>query len=103
MIVVESSRSPEEVAGQVSRLLSVALRERDSSVRGAYYSGWPESKLKLTLNRDPMYLPSDPPDERYFVSEAPDAQFVLWDADDEDATVEKLRGGGLHARVVSAG
>jgi hypothetical protein len=50
-----------------------------------------------------MYLPGDSPDERYFVSEAPDAQFVLWDADDEDATVERLEDGGLHARVVLAG
>jgi hypothetical protein len=103
VIAIVSTESLEEIASHVSEVLGVSLHPRESSYYGdPYYSAWPESELKLTLNRDPQYLPGDPPEERFFLAEAQDAQFVLWEADPEDERVELLRAGGLNARVVTS-
>ena len=100
-IVIVADDSPELLATRVSAALGVALHQGESSHYGdPYFSAWPDSELKLTLNCDPLYLHGeDPPEERFFVPTAQDAPFVLWNADPEHEAVARLRTEGLDARL----
>ncbi len=91
----------EVVAATVSSALGLTLRQRDSSYWGdPYFSGWPESEIKLTSNLDPSFLEGDPPEERWFSASAHGATDLVWEAADPSAAVVALKAVGLDADVV---
>ena len=105
LVGIISSDPIADVAARVGAALGVELHQRESSFLGdPYYSSPPpDYSLKLTENRDPVYLPGDPPDEIYFAPAAPDCRYVLWCDDEWDAKApilaEQLRDVRLEARV----
>ena len=101
MIAIVADEPMAELAEPIGAVLGVELRPRSSGYYGdPYYSGWPDSDVKLTLNRDPMYRAGDPEEDRFFSAESPDARYVVWEADAESERVAELVAAGVTARVV---
>jgi hypothetical protein len=101
LIAVNSDEPMETVAAKVGAVLGLALAPRDSSFWGPYYSGWPESEVKVTENRDLMFTEGDPPDEQWFTANARDARYLVWEASIDQAVLDGLRAAGLDVRLVA--
>ena len=102
LVAIKSSESIEAVAARVSTALGVALRPRESSYLGdPYFSGWPESDIKVTANLDPMFREGDPAGERWFSSSASDAAYLVWETVDPVQAATTLRAAGLDAAPAS--
>jgi hypothetical protein len=102
LIAIRSQERIEAVAAKVAEALAVSLEPRESGHWGdPYYSGWPESEIKLTANVDPMYEEGDPPDERWFIASARDATYLVWDTADPAAAAVTLQTAGLDAEVIT--
>ena len=99
LIAIRAQEPIEAIAAKVSEALGVLLKPRDSYHWGSYYSGWPESPVKLTANLDPVFQEGDPPEERWFSSTAREAGYLVWDTDDPHATAGSLRAAGLDAEI----
>jgi hypothetical protein len=101
LVGITSDDPIDSVAAMVSEALGVTLRPRESSYWGdPYYSGWPESAIKLTANLDPMYREGDPVEDRWFSATAPEVVYLLWETDDPPAVAIALGAVGLNAAVV---
>jgi hypothetical protein len=102
LIAIRTGEPIEAVAAKVAQALGVSLQPRESSYWGdPYFSGWPESAIKLTANLDPSYQEGDPPDERWFSPSANDAAYLVWDSGDASAAAANLQAAGLNAEVVT--
>lgn len=101
LVGIRSGEAIETVAARVSDALGAALRPLESSNWGdPYFSGWPESEIKVTTNLDPTFREGDRPDERWFRSSARDAAYLVWETADPAQAAITLRKLGLDAEVV---
>jgi hypothetical protein len=101
LVAIRTHEPIEAIVAKVSEGLGVSLTQHESSQWGdPYFSGWPDSEIKLTANLDPMFDEGDPPDERWFSSSAREAAYLVWDTPDPSGAATSLRAMGLDAEVV---
>ena len=80
--------------------LQVRFEARDSSFWGPYERAiCAGGRIMLLRNRDPMFLPGDPPHEWFFDAAHPNCPLLL-DVDGEPALHEALEG-ALHAAGIA--
>lgn len=68
LLLALATHDAELVATCLQRELGLAFEAHDSSYKGSYWRHEADdgSELEVSYNEDPMFLPGDPPEEKYF-------------------------------------
>ena len=69
----------DDVARQIETAIGVSFSRHDSGYWGNYNLIEPPAggEIRVYYNRDPLYLPDDPPDEYFFEAAFPEHQLLV--------------------------